>query len=79
MNVTHRIDSAKAVTTDWIISTDKEAFFYNGKDIGFIKSMIGSKKLVVQFNDRTTKTVSFNLDKLDEKVQPLAKACNWKV
>ncbi|ELB2785436.1 hypothetical protein QNE79_000771 [Vibrio alginolyticus] len=78
LNVTHRIDSAKAINKAWNLSTDKKAFFYDGKDIEFIKSMIGAKKLVVQFTDQTTKTVSFDLDRLDEEVRPLAKACSWE-
>jgi type VI secretion system VasI family protein len=79
LNVTHRIDSKKAIHSDWALSTDKTGFFYNGKNIGFIKSLIGRNKLVVQFADRTTRTISFDLSKLQEKVQPLAKACHWKV
>ncbi|CAH7146346.1 hypothetical protein VCHA37P191_220099 [Vibrio chagasii] len=79
LSVTHRIDSQKAVTNDWSLSTDKKAFFYNGNDITLIKSLIGKQKLVVQFKDQNTKTVSFNLDKLNEKIQPLAAACSWKV
>jgi hypothetical protein len=77
--VTYRIDSNKAVTSNWNLSTDKKAFFYNGKSISFIKSLIDSKKLVVQFKDTSTKTITFQLDKLDEKIVPLAKSCNWKV
>ncbi|EID0063036.1 hypothetical protein LA284_004385 [Vibrio vulnificus] len=77
--ITHRIDSQEAVTSNWSLSTDKKAFFYTGNDIGFIKSLIGKEKLIMQFEDQSTKTVTFNLDKLDEKIQPLAMACSWKV
>ncbi len=77
--VTHRIDSNKAITSNWLLSTDKKAFFYNGNDIGFIKSLIGKKTLVVQFDDRSTRTINFSLDKLDEEIKPLAQSCNWKV
>ncbi len=79
LSVTHRIDSQNAVTNNWSLSTDNKAFFYNGNDIALIKSLIGKKKLIVQFKDKNTKTVTFNLDKLDEKIQPLARACSWKV
>ena len=79
LSVTHRIDNQKAVTNNWLLSTDNKAFFYNGNDIELIKSLIGKKKLIVQFTNNHTKTVTFNLDKLDEEIQPLAKACSWKV
>ncbi len=79
LSVTHRIDSQDAVTNNWSLSTDNKSFFYNGSDIALIKSLIGKNKLIVQFKDTNTKTVTFNLDKLDKKIQPLATACSWNV
>lgn len=76
--VTHRIDSNKAITSNWTISTDNEHFFYSGNSISLIRSLIGSENLIIQFNDRGTKTLTFRLENLTEKVQPLSKACNWQ-
>lgn len=79
LSVTHRIDNQKPITSNWSLSTDNKGFFYNGNHISLIKSLIGKKKLIVQFEDKNTKTVTFHLDKLDKKIQPLATACSWKV
>lgn len=79
LSVTYRIDGQKAVTNNWSLSTDNKAIFYRGNDITLIKSLVGKKKLILEFKDKNTETVTFNLDKLDEKIKPLATACGWKV
>jgi len=79
LEVTHRVDSQNIQKTNWSMSTDKKSFFYSGNHISFIKSLIGHEELTLRFRARNTKTLSFNLNKLDEKIKPLAKACHWEI
>jgi hypothetical protein len=76
-NLTYRVDANNANTNQWIISTDNKALFYNGKTIQFILSLFDSEKLFVQFDDSGTKTVTFPIKDLRNKIVPLATACHW--
>lgn len=78
LKVTHRIDDKKPETSNWIISTNNESFFYGNNNIQFIKSMIGGNNMIIKFDDNGVKTVTFELLQLEEKIKPLAEACHWR-
>ena len=51
---------------------------YPNADYEFVKSLIGSDKLVARLHDKhSPKTVTFDLAGLEEAVQDVRSACNW--
>jgi len=78
IQVLSRIDKKRATTKTWYISTDYKATFAP-KNISFIKSLFGHKKLVLQLTPygSSTKTTSFDISGIEEQIKPLRKACKW--
>lgn len=79
MPVTTRLDSEKAQTLDWSLSTNNEATFFPGKDYVFAKKMIDHSELIARTTPRGENPVTayFDLDGLPEAIKPLREACNW--
>ena len=79
VEVTERIDSEKAVTASWGLSTDGKATFKDGP-VPYIKQLMGHKKLLLQvtpFNENP-RLVEFNITGIDEAIKPVQEACRWK-
>lgn len=76
--VTIRVDSEKAQTSSWLISTANDAVF-SQKPISLAKSLFGKKKLLVKITPYGSNpiTVTFNLAGLEQEIKPLRSACSW--
>lgn len=76
--VLSRIGTEKAVTENWIISTDKKSTF-RSQPISFLKRMENSNKFIAQvtpYND-SPNTATFNTTGLSDALKPLRSECNW--
>jgi type VI secretion system protein VasI len=75
-----RLDSEKAKSATWHLSTDNEATFYPGSPISFIRNLLQHNTLLVQVTPygESPVMVTFDLRGLEEAVKPLQEACNWK-
>ena len=74
-----RVGNAKASTSEWSISTDKQSSFYPGSSIAFIRSLFETDKLVAQvtpYNENPV-TAIFNISGLRKAALPLMETCNW--
>ncbi|MBK5072236.1 type VI secretion protein [Budviciaceae bacterium CWB-B4] len=82
LEVTHRLDSDKALTERWDISTDNKAVFYsdwNGGAKAIIKQLNGKDKLFMQLTPYGSSPVSaiFYLNGMDNALKPVRDACGW--
>lgn len=77
--VTTRVGAETAKTQRWTLSTDKQASFYPGSPIGFLKSMLGKDRLVAQVTpyNESPVTAVFPTSGLDNAIKPLRETCNW--
>jgi len=73
-----RLDKQKARTRTWLLSTDNKATFAP-KNIGFIKSMFGHEKILMQLTPygESPRMATFEIGGLKEAIKPLRKACGW--
>jgi len=77
--VLSRLDTKKATTRRWSISTDNKAIFAPSSNVKYIKSIMNHDKLLIQltpYNESPIMT-TFDLRGLKEAVKPLKKACHW--
>ncbi|AIU88971.1 type VI secretion system-associated protein TagO [Pectobacterium odoriferum] len=77
--MTYRIDSKKAVTKSWTISTNNKSAFYAGKTISFIKELMSGKSFyttVIPYGESPV-AARFDLVGLSEAIKPLRGACKW--
>lgn len=79
--VDYRIDDHKAQRTGMEVSSDNKALglWSGGSAIAFIKSLIGSRKLVIRatpFNESPVE-LTFNTAGLEAALKPLKAACKW--
>lgn len=77
-SVLTRIDSNKAVTSSWSLSTDSKATFHK-KPIAFLKKMENSNKLIAQITpyNENPLTAVFDTTGLSNALVPLRETCNW--
>lgn len=77
--VTHRIDSEKAITANWNNSTSGDNSFYAKDAKRFLLSLIGKKKFYAETTAYRKGTVSLsaNLDGFDEAIKPVRKVCKF--
>lgn len=75
-----RLDSEKAKTAIWHLSTDNEATFYPGSPISFIRTLMRHDTLLAQVTPygESPVMVTFDLRGLEDAVKPLQEACNWE-
>lgn len=74
-----RLDSKKAITRTWTMSTNSKATYYSGSTISFIKELMQSQKLYAQttpYGENTVKA-TFDLSGLSNAIKPLREACKW--
>jgi type VI secretion system protein VasI len=74
-----RLDTKKATTRSWLLSTNNKATFYSGQTIAFIKELMKSEKIFVQvtpYGDNAAQT-TFDLTGLSNAIKPLREACKW--
>lgn len=80
-NVTLRIDDRSPVTRRMNVATNKEAvgFWSGDESIPFIKSLIGSERLVVRFTPygENPREMTFETAGLEHFIDPVRKACSW--
>ncbi|MBK8639464.1 MAG: hypothetical protein IPN92_14760 [Chromatiaceae bacterium] len=81
ISMIYRIDSQKASTKSFSISTDHEAlgYFSGGQSIPFIKSLFGVTKLLIEVTPfgKNPVQVTFDVSGLEQAVVPLRKSCKW--
>lgn len=77
--VTIRIGSAQPSTRQWDESTNYEASFYRGSPISLIKRMFGETKFIANVTPygESPRTVTFNIEGLEDDIMPLRTACHW--
>lgn len=80
-HVTMRIDSRQAFTRQMQESTDNSVLglWRGGQSIPVIRDMFGAEKLTVRATPfgQSPITVTFDINGLQEEIQPLRQACNW--
>lgn len=78
--VSHRIGEQDMRTQRWSLSTDSQATFYPGSDIGLIRSLVGADRFVARVTpyNESPVTAVFDLSGLDQHVGKLQSACNWE-
>ncbi|MFV3127885.1 type VI secretion system-associated protein TagO [Niveispirillum sp. KHB5.9] len=80
---TTRVDSDKAVTEIWSISTDHKAvgMWEGTSSIPFLKRLAGKNRLIVRLTpySESPVTVSFSLDGLANVATSVARTCGWKM
>ena len=74
-----RFDKQKALTNTWTLSTDNQAVFVKGSDIGFAKKLTKYNKLLTQITpyNKSPVMATFDLSGLSEAIKPLRKECGW--
>jgi type VI secretion system VasI family protein len=79
ISVFTRLGKNKATSTNWSLSTDNTATFYQGSDIDFIKSMLEVDSLTVRIlpYQKSPTTVVFDIRGLNNVIAPLRESCNW--
>lgn len=79
IRVTTRLGEQEAQTQTWTVSTDREASFYPGSPIPWIRAMTEVETLVVQTTPygENPVTAQFDVRGLAEELAPLREACNW--
>ena len=79
--VQYRLDTEKAKSRTMGISTNnKSAGLWNGNSsIPVIKSLFGKKQLAVRVTPygENPREMTFNIEGLEEMIQPLRESCNW--
>ena len=79
--VQYRLDSEKSRSRSMVISTNnKSAGLWNGNSsIPVIKSLFGKKQLAVRVTPygENPREMTFNIEGLEEMIQPLRESCNW--
>jgi len=77
--VTLRVGEEKAVTRNWILSTDGTATFYPRRVVHLIKKLLTKDGLVAQITPymEDPSTGIFEIRGLSEVIQPLRDACLW--
>ena len=77
--VTERVDSDKASTANWTLSTDRSTAF-KPSPIPFIRTLLNRHKLLLQLTPEhdNAQTVEFAIEGLERVIEPLQKACGWK-
>lgn len=79
--VDYRIDKKKASRLNMSDSTDSKALglWRGGKSIPFIKKLFGAKNLLIRYTpySESPNEVNFNINGLEDVIEPLRKACNW--
>ncbi|MBU2983516.1 type VI secretion protein [Lentibacter algarum] len=79
--VDYRVDDRKAGRKSMKTSTDNQALglWGGGQSIPFIKEIMSGKQLLVRLTpyNESPLEFSFEIDGLDEAIEPLRKACNW--
>ncbi|MFD1199545.1 type VI secretion system-associated protein TagO [Brucella gallinifaecis] len=79
--ITYRLDTDKAVTKGFNVSTDNTGLglWSGGSAIPFLKSLEGHKQLVVRVTpfNQSAITVTFDIRGFDEAVKPIRSACKW--
>lgn len=78
-NVTLRIGSEKAVTREWLISTDGTATFYPRRVVNLIKRIMKENRLVARITPYMENPLVgvFNVTGLSKVIQPLRDTCSW--
>lgn len=80
-HVTMRIDGRQAFTRRMQESTDNSVLglWRGGQSIPVIRDMFGAEKLTVRATPfgQSPITVTFDINGLQEEIQPLRQACNW--
>lgn len=76
--MTTRLDTEKAQTKTWSISSDNKAVFARSP-IGFVKGMLDNSVMLVRITPygENPETVEFGLNGLKEDIKPLREACGW--
>lgn len=74
-----RLDSQKARTSKWSLSTDNEAVFFRGSNVDFAKTLMRHEKLLTQVTPYGENPVmaTFDIRGLSETIKPLREACHW--
>lgn len=74
-----RLDSDKAETTTWSISTDNKAVFSKDNNVTYTKLLIGRNRLLAQITpySRNPVIATFSIGGLKNAIAPLSKACHW--
>ena len=79
--IQYRVDDEKAQTADGDASTDNKSLglWTGGQSIPFIKRLLGKQKLTARMTpfSESPFTVSFEVNGLDQSIQPLRDACGW--
>jgi len=77
--VLHRMDSEKAKTTEWTISSNNLAAFAPSP-ISFIRDLMKHEKLLIQTIPHAANKViaEFHVDGLKNAIKPLQDACSWE-
>lgn len=75
---TIRLDSDKVFSMTMSKSMGGKALFFR-KPISIINKMLGYNKLSFQFTpyNSVPQVITFNIEGLNEEVEPLRKSCNW--
>ena len=75
----HRLDSEKAKTTLWDISTDTKAVFFSGSEVRWAKELMNHEKLLLKITpyNETPIKATFNLHGLAYAIKPLRESCVW--
>lgn len=77
-NVLTRVGSSKAVTSEWLLSTDSQSTFHPSP-IGFLKQIMASDNLVTQitpYNENPV-TAIFDTAGVSNAIKDLRTTCNW--
>lgn len=76
---TYRVGQTKAVTSNWSLSTDKQAAFFPGSPVATLKQMMESDTFaasVTPYNESPV-TVVFDVTGAAEAFSGIREACNW--
>lgn len=76
---TYRVGQAKAVTSNWSLSTDKQAAFFPGSPVATLKQMMESDTFaasITPYNESPV-TVVFDITGAAEAFSGIREACNW--
>ncbi len=78
--VTYRVGTEQARTSQWGLSTDSQATFYPASAIDLIRRLVKADKLVAQVTPYSESPVTavFDIRGLAEAVKPLQTTCGWK-
>lgn len=76
--VVHRVGDEPAATSEWALSTDKQATFYP-RSVRLLRAMLDADRLIAQVTpyNENPMTAIFDTSGMDKVIQPLRDACNW--